>query len=248
MKLIVFLSVIASVALGQADDDQRYSVDHMIDARKKNRDKIVLSAAEGTQHVIAQITKQYQGGAQQKELIYFYKAVYDYKVVDKSVLDHLIDSLIQYGANKEIQAEAKEGKDFVVNRILGKKLRDFSYPDKSGKPVLLSSLNEKIVVIELWASWCGPCLKEIPLIPGLRAANPNVEFYSISFDRSPEIMKGYVEKKKYTWPIVYAGFSNEELYKYLHVVSLPKYYTVDRTGTVIHVADHLDADYVLGLK
>lgn len=248
MKQIVLLVVIANSAFCQAPDDTKYSVDYMIDARKKKRDKIEMTAAEGTNRVIGEIAVKYEGETQQKELIYFYKAVYDYKVVDKSVLNHMIDSLIQNGITSEIRSEAKAGKDFVTYRILGTKLRDFVYPDKNDKPIALSSLNKKIVIVELWAAWCAPCVKEMPLIPEIRTANPNVEFYSISFDRKPADMKKFLEKKKYDWPVVFAGFLNKELYDYLHIVAIPKYYTVDRNGIVTHVADHLDKDYLLSLK
>jgi len=249
MRITILFLLVTNVGFGQPDvDDKKYSINYMVDVLRDGKHKIVMTYKEGTTSVIKEITSKYKGEAQQKELIYFYKAVYDYKVVDKPTLDHLIDSLSEKGLTIEIKAEAKAGKDFVAYRILGKKIRDFEFPDKEGKEIKLSSLSKKMLVIELWAAWCGPCVKEMPLIPEIRAANPNVEFYSISFDHKPDAMKKFIEKKKYDWPIVFAGYGDKELWDYLHIVAIPKYYTVDRNGIVIHVADHLDKDYLLSLK
>ena len=252
MRLTFLLLLLANIAFCQypspSPEDTKYSLNYMIDARKRKKDKIEMTTTEGTNRVIGEIASKYHGEAQQKELIYFYKAVYDYKVVDKLVLNHLIDSLNKNGLTTEIKAEAKAGKDFITYRVLGKKIVNFEFPDKDGRLTKLSSLSDKIAVVELWATWCGPCVKEMPLIPVIRAANPNVEFYSISFDHQSAAMKKFIEKKKYNWPIVYAGYSNKELWDYLHIVAIPKYYTIDRNGIVINVADHLDKDYLLSLK
>jgi thiol-disulfide isomerase/thioredoxin len=248
IKTTILLLLIANIAFCQSPDDSKYSVNYVLDVLRDGKHKIVLSYAEGTKRAIRQIGLTYRGETQQKELIYFYKAVYDYKVVDKPTLDHLIDSLIENGVTTALKSEAKESKEFVTYRILGKKIKDFEFPDKDGNVIKLSSLSEKMVVIELWATWCGPCVKEMPLIPEIRTANPNVEFYSISFDHQPASMKKFLEKKKYDWPVVFGGYSNSELWDYLHIVAIPKYYTIDRKGIVVHVADHLDKNYLLSLK
>jgi len=186
----------------------------------------------------------------QMELIKFYKEAYDFKIVDKAILINLVDSLAENGLNERVKQFAAGSKHFVEHRFLDKGIRDFQLPDKDGLDVKLSTLNDKIVIVELWATWCSPCLKEIPKIPALRRKNPNIEFYSISLDRSPDKMKKFIEKNNYDWPIVFGGSDhiNPELWHYLNIVAVPKYYTIDRDGTVINVADTLDGEYVLSLK
>ncbi len=184
------------------------------------------------------------------ELIKFYKEAYDFKIVDKAILINLVDSLAENGLNERVKQFAAGSKHFVEHRFLDKGIRDFQLPDKDGLNVKLSTLNDKIVIVELWATWCSPCLKEIPKIPALRRKNPNIEFYSISLDRSPDKMKKFIEKNNYDWPMVFGGSDhiNPELWHYLNIVAVPKYYTIDRDGTVINVADTLDEEYVLSLK
>ncbi|MFZ6012910.1 MAG: TlpA family protein disulfide reductase, partial [Bacteroidota bacterium] len=204
----------------------------------------------GTREIISDIAKKFNGEAEQIELIKFYKESYDYKIVDKKLLGSLIDSLRQNGLNERIRSLATESKNEIEYRFLGKKFRDFELRDKFNRPIKLSSLNEKIVIIELWATWCGPCAKEMQKIPELRRMNPNIEFYSISVDKSAEKMKRFIDKYDYEWPIVFGGDleTNKKLWDYLNIVAIPKYYTIDRDGVVINVSDTLDEEYIKSLK
>jgi thiol-disulfide isomerase/thioredoxin len=248
MRRVFLLLLLANVAHGQSVDDPKYSVDYMLEILQHGKNRITLTSSEGTKIAIREIARNYKGAPQQQELIYFYKAVYDYKIVDKTILDHLADSLINAGLTNEIKVQAGLAKEFVKYRILGTKMRDFAFPDKHGKPILLSSLKNKFVVVELWAGWCSPCIKDMTLIPDIRISNSDVEFYSICVDKKPADMTKFVDKKKYDWPLVFGGQYNEDLFDYLHIVAIPKYYTIDRSGIVINVADHLDKEYLLSLK
>ena len=161
-----------------------------------------------------------------------------------------VDSLETNGLTEQIKLFATESKKLIEYRFLSKKIKDFEFPDKDDKLIKLSNLNDKILIIELWATWCGPCINEMPRIPGLKKLNPNIEFYSISVDKTHDKMRRFIEKKKYDWPIVFGGDqeSNKDLWDYLNIVAIPKYYTVDRTGVVINVSDKLDEDFIRSLK
>lgn len=236
----------STIIYGQVPDKEIiYDWDYVLKYVKKSKDE-----TKGTEAIISDITKCYVGENAQMELIKFYKEAYDFKIVDKAILINLVDSLAENGLNERVKQFAAGSKHFVEHRFLDKGIRDFQLPDKDGLDVKLSTLNDKIVIVELWATWCSPCLKEIPKIPALRKKNPNIEFYSISLDKSPDKMKKFIEKNNYDWPMVFGGSDhiNPELWHYLNIVAVPKYYTIDRDGTVINVADTLDEEYVLSLK
>ena len=246
MKQFLIFMLTSTIIYGQVPDKEIiYDWNYVLKYVKKSKDEI-----KGTEAIISDITKCYVGENAQMELIKFYKEAYDFKIVDKAILINLVDSLAENGLNERVKQFAAGSKHFVEHRFLDKGIRDFQLPDKDGLDVKLSTLNDKIVIVELWATWCSPCLKEIPKIPALRKKNPNIEFYSISLDKSPDKMKKFIEKTNYDWPIVFGGSDhiNPELWHYLNIVAVPKYYTIDRDGTVINVADTLDGEYVLSLK
>lgn len=242
--LIVFLLISVS-AFGQRANEGRYNWEFVM-----KRVKEAKSASAGTRRIIVEIADKYDSLTEQKELIEFYRNAYDYKIVDKTVLKNLIDSLTQFGVNEKIRTLANKTRTSIEYRLLDKKIRDFAFPDKEGKQIRLSSLNNKVVIIELWATWCGPCIKEMKKVQAFKKSNRDIEFYSISLDKNADKMKKFIEKNKYDWPIVFGGDEelNKELWEYFNIVAIPKYYTIDREGTIINVADKLDEQFINSLR
>lgn len=127
---------------------------------------------------------------------------------------------------------------------LNKKLEDITLPDQNGVKKSISSLQpKKLIIVELWATWCAPCVKEMTKVPELRIQHPELEFYSISIDQKPEQMRKFIEKKKYDWPIVYAG-DNEFIWNYFQIKMIPRYFFVDGNGILVHVAENLDEEII----
>ena len=72
---------------------------------------------------------------------------------------------------------------FVLNGT-PKKLSNISFKNAAGKQVRLSDWQGKAVLLNIWATWCGPCIREIPSLKALEADyhDKNIEFVSISID------------------------------------------------------------------
>ncbi len=76
---------------------------------------------------------------------------------------------------------------------------DFTAVDLNGNSIKLSSLKGKVIYVDLWATWCGPCLAEMPFYETLREkykANPDIAFVSLSIDDGIDLWKKNVEKRK----------------------------------------------------
>ena len=65
---------------------------------------------------------------------------------------------------------------------------------------ILESQNDEIQIINFWATWCGPCVKELPLFENLGKINPNIRVTLISLDFAEEFEKvnAFIKRKKMT--------------------------------------------------
>jgi len=81
------------------------------------------------------------------------------------------------------------------------KLPDLAFEDADGKPRKLSDWRGKTVLVNLWATWCVPCRKEMPALEGLqtRLQGPNFEVVAINIDtRNPDKPRRFLEDAKLT--------------------------------------------------
>ena len=81
------------------------------------------------------------------------------------------------------------------------KLPDLAFEDADGKPRKLSDWRGKTVLVNLWATWCVPCRREMPALEGLqtRLQSPNFEVVAINIDtRDPEKPRKFLEEAKLT--------------------------------------------------
>ena len=84
---------------------------------------------------------------------------------------------------------------------VGQKAKEISLPDVKGKNIVLSSLKGKIVLIDFWASWCGPCRKSNPELKNTYAKyqSKGLEIYGISVDNESADWKQAIKDDRTTW-------------------------------------------------
>jgi len=89
--------------------------------------------------------------------------------------------------------------------VSAKTIPDFILPDVNGKPLRLSTLRGRIVVIEFWAMFCGPCRAELPVIEKIHREyrNSNLTILAINADNeSPAKVRSFLRKNNYTFPVL----------------------------------------------
>jgi peroxiredoxin len=113
-----------------------------------------------------------------------------------------------------------------------KEAPEFKLKDLDDKEVRLSDFKGKIVVLNFWATWCGPCLKEMPDFAELQNQySKDVQFIGIAIDpENKGKMKQLVEKLKIPYPIL---LGNEEISdKYGGMNAIPVTFLIDRKGMI----------------
>ncbi|ACU60759.1 TlpA family protein disulfide reductase [Chitinophaga pinensis] len=115
---------------------------------------------------------------------------------------------------------------------------NFSFPGINGDTVSLASLKGKVVLVDMWATWCGPCKKEIPFMQELEAAmyGKNVAFVSISTDKAEdkEKWKAFVKEKKMGGIQLFAG-GWSDMQKFYDVNGIPRFMVFDKQGNIVSV-------------
>jgi thiol-disulfide isomerase/thioredoxin len=100
----------------------------------------------------------------------------------------------------------------------------------------MKDLRGKVVVIDFWATWCGPCVAEMPKMKDLYAKyrDKGVEFIGVSLDQADgglEKLKDFVAKNEITWPQYYQGKGWEsDFSSSWGVNSIPCVFVVDQEG------------------
>ncbi|AGK55279.1 TlpA family protein disulfide reductase [Bacillus sp. 1NLA3E] len=127
---------------------------------------------------------------------------------------------------------------FLVNGLSGKattadlgdKAKDFSLKDVNGKAYKLSDYRGKIIVMNFFTTWCGPCLDEAPELEAFGSEYKDAQFFVLAKGETTNRVKNYIQKNNSK--LIYLLDTKEGTAKNYNVVGQPETIIIDGKGVI----------------
>lgn len=158
--------------------------------------------------------------------------------LEAAEIEDLINKLDTSITNVTVIKDIKSRVAVMKTVAVGQKAPDFTMNDVNDQPIALSSKigKSKLILIDFWASWCGPCRQENPnVVKVFKEYNKKgFDVYGVSLDRKKEDWLKAIEKDQLTWTHVSdLQFWNNAAAKLYAINSIPSNLLIDNTGTII---------------
>jgi thiol-disulfide isomerase/thioredoxin len=133
--------------------------------------------------------------------------------------------------------DKQEDKKSIQRALVpGSKFPDFSETDVARKPLSLANYKGKVVLIDFWASWCAPCVAELPNLLKVyeKYHARGFEIIGVNLDQDEMVLTAFTTRKQIPWQQFSDGMAwrNKLVLKY-GVTTIPATYLLDREGTII---------------
>jgi thiol-disulfide isomerase/thioredoxin len=158
----------------------------------------------------------------------------------KKQYQYLLDNFAEGNAKMLAMARTNLEDMEVIKRLaIGGDPISFNVKDLEGKPLSIEKFKGKVVLLDFWATWCKPCIAEMPNVKRIykQYQKEGFEIIGISLDRQKTPLENYIKKNDIKWPQFYDGAAwNNEIAKKYKVRSIPATFLLDRNGKIRYKA------------
>lgn len=165
-----------------------------------------------------------------------------FKKIEKALATSIPNSVYHNQVStfvSQVEYQLKQEETAKASVAIGSPVSDISLPNPEGKTMTLSSLKGKVVLVDFWASWCGPCRRESPNVVALydKFNKKGFEVFSVSLDKDKQRWIDAIKEDNLKWPyhVSDLGQWQSVVVKQFGISGIPFTIIVDRQGNVAAV-------------
>jgi peroxiredoxin len=155
------------------------------------------------------------------------------RIIQIFIVSIILSSLLLSGCYSSSSGTAPTEKTVSTSMQTGKAAPDFQLDSPDGQKVSLSSFKGKTVLINFWATWCGPCVGEMPLLQEVFSeySSKGLVLLGINSGESASKVSSFLQRYQYNFPVLIDN--NNEINMIYNIKYLPTTLLLDKDGMII---------------